>query len=56
MINILVLSIIVEDNEYKVIIADKLWLTSNIPFPDLNRFDKNTARKIGELYEINKKN
>ena len=44
------------NNGYTVIIADKLWLTSNILFPDLSRFDSNTSKKIGDLYEINKKN
>jgi len=45
-----------ELNKYTLIIADKEWLQSQDNNIDYTKFDNNTARKIKELYETNKKN
>lgn len=45
-----------EANCYKPILADQEWIRNNILCPDLTLFDEKTARKIGQLYEIGKKN
>jgi|FreactTroBogLake_1042271.scaffolds.fasta_scaffold00019_20 hypothetical protein len=43
-----------KQHDYKILLIDQQWLTSNVPLPDLARFDSETARKIGYLYETAK--
>lgn len=44
------------DNGYKALLVDKEWFIANTSCPDLGIFDTKTARKIGQIYEIGKKN
>ena len=43
-----------KQHDYKILLIDQQWLTSNVPLPDLARFDSETAKKIGYLYETAK--
>lgn len=43
-------------NGYTTLLADQEWLVTNIPNPDLSKFDDKTARKVHTLYETSRKN